>query len=264
MKKLILSDVHEELGGKMVDFAGYFMPVQYEGVNAEHLAVRENVGVFDVSHMGEVFVSCENALDFLQYITSNDVSKLKEGKVQYTYFPNTSGGIVDDLLVYKLAENEFMLVVNASNLEKDLAWINKHNSFGCTIANQSDDYSLFAVQGPNSIELLQQLTQVNLSEIKYYNFKIGTIAGIDNVIQSPTGYTGEVCFELYVKNENALALWKAIFSTNIDVKPIGLAARDTLRLEKGFCLYGNDINESTSPIEAGLGWITKFTKNFIS
>ncbi len=264
MKKLVLSDVHEELSGKMVDFAGYFMPVLYEGVNAEHLTVRENVGVFDVSHMGEVFVSGENALDFLQYITSNDVSKLKEGKVQYTYFPNTSGGIVDDLLVYKLADNEFMLVVNASNLEKDLAWINKHNSFGCTIDNQSDNYSLFAVQGPNSIELLQQITQVNLSEIKYYNFKIGTIAGIENVILSRTGYTGEVGFELYVKNENALALWKAIFSTDIDVKPIGLAARDTLRLEKGFCLYGNDINESTSPIEAGLGWITKFTKNFIN
>jgi aminomethyltransferase len=264
MKKLVLSDVHEELSGKMFDFAGYFMPVLYEGVNAEHLTVRENVGVFDVSHMGEVFVSGENALDFLQYITSNDVSKLKEGKVQYTYFPNTSGGIVDDLLVYKLADNEFMLVVNASNLEKDLAWINKHNSFGCTIDNQSDNYSLFAVQGPNSIELLQQITQVNLSEIKYYNFKIGTIAGIENVILSRTGYTGEVGFELYVKNENALALWKAIFSTDIDVKPIGLASRDTLRLEKGFCLYGNDINESTSPIEAGLGWITKFTKNFIN
>ena len=264
MKKLVLSDVHEELSGKMVDFAGYFMPVLYEGVNIEHLTVRENVGVFDVSHMGEIFIAGEKSEELLQYITSNDVSKLKEGKVQYTYFPNTSGGIVDDLLVYKLAENEFMLVVNASNLEKDLAWINKYNSFGCTIDNQSDNYSLFAVQGPNAIELLQQITQVNLSEIKYYNFKIGTIAGIENVILSRTGYTGEVGFELYVKNENALALWKAIFSTDIDVKPIGLAARDTLRLEKGFCLYGNDINESTSPIEAGLGWITKFTKNFIN
>ena len=264
MKKLILSDVHEELGGKMVDFAGYFMPIQYEGVNAEHLAVRENVGVFDVSHMGEVFVSGENALDFLQYITSNDVSKLIPGKVQYTCLPNEQYGIVDDFLLYMIAENNYLLVVNASNIEKDLAWINKHNSFGCTIANQSDDYSLFAVQGSNAIELLQQLTQVNLSEIKYYNFKIGTIAGIENVILSRTGYTGEVGFELYVKNENAIALWKAIFSTDIDVKPIGLAARDTLRLEKGFCLYGNDINESTSPIEAGLGWITKFTKKFIN
>ena len=264
MKKLILSDVHEELGGKMVDFAGYFMPVQYEGVNAEHLAVRENVGVFDVSHMGEVFVSGENALDFLQYITSNDVSKLIPGKVQYTCLPNKQCGIVDDFLLYMIAENNYLLVVNASNMEKDLAWINKHNSFDCAIANQSDNYSLFAVQGPSSISLLQKLTDVNLTEIKYYNFKIGTIAGLENVILSRTGYTGEIGFELYVKNEDAKQLWEAIFSTDIDVKPIGLAARDTLRLEKGFCLYGNDINESTSPIEAGLGWITKFTKKFIN
>ena len=264
MKKLILSDVHEELGGKMVDFAGYFMPVQYEGVNAEHLAVRENVGVFDVSHMGEVFVSGENALDFLQYITSNDVSKLIPGKVQYTCLPNKQCGIVDDFLLYMIAENNYLLVVNASNMEKDLAWINKHNSFDCAIANQSDNYSLFAVQGPSSISLLQKLTDVNLTEIKYYNFKIGTIAGLENVILSRTGYTGEIGFELYVKNEDAKQLWEAIFSTDMNVKPIGLAARDTLRLEKGFCLYGNDINESTSPIEAGLGWITKFTKNFIN
>ncbi len=264
MKKLILSDVHEELGGKMVDFAGYFMPVQYEGVNAEHLAVRENVGVFDVSHMGEVFVSGENALDFLQYITSNDVSKLIPGKVQYTCLPNKQCGIVDDFLLYMIAENNYLLVVNASNMEKDLAWINKYNSFDCAIANQSDNYSLFAVQGPSSISLLQKLTDVNLTEIKYYNFKIGTIAGLENVILSRTGYTGEIGFELYVKNEDAKQLWEAIFSTDMNVKPIGLAARDTLRLEKGFCLYGNDINESTSPIEAGLGWITKFTKKFIN
>jgi len=264
MKKLVLSDVHEELSGKMIDFAGYLMPVQYEGVNAEHLTVRENVGVFDVSHMGEIFIAGEKSEELLQYITSNDVSKLKEGKVQYTYFPNTSGGIVDDLLVYKLADNEFMLVVNASNLEKDLSWINSHNTFGCAIDNQSDNYSLFAVQGPQSIALLQELTDVNLSEIKYYNFKMGTIAGIENVILSRTGYTGEIGFELYVKNEYAIQLWQAIFSTDIDVKPIGLAARDTLRLEKGFCLYGNDIDETTSPIEAGLSWITKFTKDFIN
>ena len=249
---------------KLIEFCGYEMPLYYSTIIREHNAIRRYAGVFDVSHMGEIFIAGEKAEELLQYITSNDVSKLNEGKVQYSYFPNTSGGIVDDLLVYKLAENEFMLVVNASNLEKDLVWINKHNSFGCTIDNQSDDYSLFAVQGPNSIELLQQITQVNLEEIKYYNFKIGTIAGIENVILSRTGYTGEVGFELYVKNENAIALWKAIFSTDIDVKPIGLAARDTLRLEKGFCLYGNDINESTSPIEAGLGWITKFTKKFIN
>ena len=264
MKKLVLSDVHEELSGKMIDFAGYLMPVQYEGVNAEHLTVRENVGVFDVSHMGEIFIAGEKSEELLQYITSNDVSKLEEGKVQYTYFPNTSGGIVDDLLVYKLADNEFMLVVNASNLEKDLSWINSHNTFGCAIDNQSDNYSLFAVQGPQSIALLQELTDVNLSEIKYYNFKMGTIAGIENVILSRTGYTGEIGFELYVKNEYAIQLWQAIFSTDIDVKPIGLAARDTLRLEKGFCLYGNDIDETTSPIEAGLSWITKFTKDFIN
>ena len=264
MKKLILSDTHEGLGAKMVDFAGYYLPLQYDGITSEHLAVRESVGVFDVSHMGEVFVKGEKAEEFLQYITSNDVSKLTSGKVQYTCLPNENGGIVDDFLLYMIEANHYLLVVNASNLEKDLDWINKHNSFGCTIANQSDDYSLFAVQGSNAIELLQQLTQVNLSEIKYYNFKIGTIAGIENVILSRTGYTGEVGFELYVKNEDAKQLWEAIFSTDIDVKPIGLAARDTLRLEKGFCLYGNDINESTSPIEAGLGWITKFTKKFIN
>ena len=264
MKQLILSEIHKGLGAKMVDFAGYYMPVQYEEVNVEHLAVRENVGVFDVSHMGEVFVSGKNALDFLQYITSNDVSKLIPGKVQYTCLPNKQCGIVDDFLLYMIAENNYLLVVNASNMEKDLAWINKHNSFDCAIANQSDNYSLFAVQGPFSISLLQKLTDVNLTEIKYYNFKIGTIAGLENVILSRTGYTGEIGFELYVKNEDAKQLWEAIFSTDMNVKPIGLAARDTLRLEKGFCLYGNDINESTSPIEAGLGWITKFTKTFIN
>jgi aminomethyltransferase len=265
MKELVLSDIHENLGGKMVEFAGYKMPVQYtDGVIAEHHTVRQSVGVFDVSHMGEVFVSGENSLDFLQYITTNDVSVLQPGQVQYTCLPNDTGGIVDDFLLYMLAKNNYLLVVNASNLEKDLAWINKHNSFGCTIDNQSDNYSLLAVQGPKSIQLLQELTAVNLSEIKYYNFQIGTIAGIDNVILSRTGYTGEIGFELYVKNENVRKLWDALFSTSIQMKAIGLAARDTLRLEKGFCLYGNDINETTSPIEAGLGWITKFTKEFIN
>ena len=264
MKKLILSDKHESLGGKMVEFAGYLMPVQYEGVKAEHASVRDSVGVFDVSHMGEIFVSGKNSEDFLQYITSNDVSKLTVGKVQYSCFPNNKGGIVDDLLVYKIEENEYMLVVNASNLEKDWEWINSHNTFGVTLENKSDDYSLLAVQGPNSIELLQQLTSVNLPEIKYYNFRIGEIAGIENVILSRTGYTGELGFELYVKNEDTIQLWKKLFSTNTELMPIGLAARDTLRLEKGFCLYGNDINETTSPIEAGLGWITKFTKEFIN
>ena len=264
MKKLVLSDKHESLGGKMVEFAGYLMPVQYEGVKVEHASVRDSVGVFDVSHMGEIFVSGKNSEDFLQYITSNDVSKLTVGKVQYSCFPNNKGGIVDDLLVYKIEENEYMLVVNASNLEKDWEWINSHNTFGVALENKSDDYSLLAVQGPNSIKLLQQLTSVNLLEIKYYNFRIGEIAGIENVILSRTGYTGELGFELYVKNEDTIQLWKKLFSTNTELMPIGLAARDTLRLEKGFCLYGNDINEETSPIEAGLGWITKFTKEFIN
>ncbi|MDC3306270.1 glycine cleavage system aminomethyltransferase GcvT, partial [Flavobacteriales bacterium] len=203
-------------------------------------------------------------LDFLQYITSNDVSKLTPGKIQYTCLPNADGGIVDDFLLYMLEENSYLLVVNASNMEKDLAWINKHNTFGCTINNQSDNYSLLAVQGPKSIELLQELTNVNMSDIKYYNFKTGSISGVDDVILSRTGYTGEIGFELYVKNEDVKQLWEALFTTSIEMKPIGLAARDTLRLEKGFCLYGNDINDTTSPIEAGLGWITKFTKEFIN
>ena len=265
MKKLVLSDLHESLGGKMVEFAGYKMPVQYaDGVKLEHQTVREAVGVFDVSHMGEVFISGDKALDFLQYITSNDVSKLIPGKVQYTCLPNTEGGIVDDFLLYMIAKNNYLLVVNASNMEKDLDWLNKHNSFGCKIDNQSDNYSLLAVQGPKSIELLQELTSEDLLEIKYYNFKVGSIAGIDEVILSRTGYTGEIGFELYVKNESVKQLWDALFATTIDIKAIGLAARDTLRLEKGFCLYGNDINDTTSPIEAGLGWITKFTKEFVN
>ena len=248
----------------MVEFSGYNMPVQYEGVKSEHHTVRNEVGVFDVSHMGEVFVSGENSLDFLQYITTNDVSNLNPGKIQYTCLPNSEGGIVDDFLLYMISKNSYLLVVNASNMEKDLAWINKHNTFGCFVDNQSDNYSLLAVQGPKTIKLLQELTNINLSEIKYYNFKIGAIAEIEDVIISRTGYTGEIGFELYVKNESTKKLWDAIFSTSVELKPIGLAARDTLRLEKGFCLYGNDISDSTSPIEAGLGWITKFTKKFIN
>jgi aminomethyltransferase len=264
MKKLVLSDLHESIGGKMVDFAGYYMPVQYEGVKAEHYAVRNEVGVFDVSHMGEIFVKGVEAEDFLQYVTSNDVSKLTPGKIQYSCMPNGEGGIVDDLLVYKLSESSYLLVVNSSNLEKDWAWLNTNNKWGCELNNVSDEYSLLAVQGPQSIALLQELTDVDLSDIKYYNFKIGSMAGIDEIILSRTGYTGEIGFELYVKNEDAKQLWDAIFNTSVKLKPIGLAARDTLRLEKGFCLYGNDINEKTSPIEAGLGWITKFTKTFIN
>ena len=265
MKKLVLSDVHEKMGGKMIDFSGYHMPVQYlDGVKVEHFTVRNQVGVFDVSHMGEIFISGEKALNLIQYITSNDVSVLVPGKVQYTCFPNADGGIVDDFLLYMLADNSYLLVVNATNIEKDLAWINQHNTYGCEVNNESDNYSLLAVQGPKSIKLLQELTEINLSEIKYYNFKIGNISGINNVILSRTGYTGELGFELYVKNKDVKALWGAIFSTSVDIKPIGLAARDTLRLEKGFCLYGNDIDDTTSPIEAGLGWITRFTKKFVN
>ena len=263
MKKLILSELHENLGAKMVNFVGYHMPIQYSlGVKEEHRIVREEVGVFDVSHMGEVFVSGEKSLEFLQGITSNDVSKLSPGKVQYTCLPNDEGGIVDDFLLYMLEINSYMLVFNASNIAKDLVWITDKNSFGCQIDNQSDNYSLLAVQGPKTIDLLQELTNTNLSEIRYYNFKIGEIAGVDDVILSRTGYTGELGFELYVKNEHVKKLWEALFCTSIPLEPIGLAARDTLRLEKGFCLYGNDINDFTSPIEAGLGWITKFTKSF--
>lgn len=263
MKKLVLSDLHKNIGGKMIDFAGYYMPVQYEGVKAEHQTVRTEVGVFDVSHMGEIFVKGAEAEDFLQYITSNDISQLSPGKIQYSCMPNGKGGIVDDLLVYKLAESSYLLVVNASNLDKDWAWLNENNKWDCELTNSSDKYSLLAVQGPKSIALLQELTDVDLSAIKYYNFKIGSIAGIDEVILSRTGYTGEIGFELYVKNESAKQLWGAIFNTSVELKPIGLAARDTLRLEKGFCLYGNDISDTTSPIEAGLGWITKFTKDFV-
>ncbi len=265
MKELVLYKLHKRIGGKMVDFAGYKMPVQYkEGIKIEHQTVRKSVGVFDVSHMGEVFVSGKNALDLLQYITTNDVSKLSPGKIQYTCLPNANGGIVDDLLLYMISENHYLLVVNASNIDKDLAWLKKHNTFGCKINNQSNNYSLLAVQGPKSVNLLQELTSMNLAVIKYYNFKIGSIADIDDIIISRTGYTGEVGFELYVKNEDVHKLWSALFNTSIKIKPVGLGARNTLRLEKGYCLYGNDINDHTSPIEAGLGWITKFTKKFIN
>ena len=264
MKKLFLSNAHESLNAKMVDYAGFYMPVQYDGVISEHLSVRHNVGVFDVSHMGEIFVSGEGAKEFLQYITSNDISKLGDGKVQYSCLPNLEGGIIDDILVYMINTTSFMLVVNASNIEKDLAWLNTHNSYDCKIDDKSSQYSLLAVQGPNSLELLKELTAIDLTTLKYYTFLRGTISGIEDVIISRTGYTGELGFELYVLNENVLSLWNSLFSTQIDLKPIGLAARNTLRLEKGFCLYGNDINDNTSPLEAGLGWITKLSTNFIN
>tara|TARA_B100000902_G_C27315309_1_gene920954 strand:- start:1934 stop:3010 length:1077 start_codon:yes stop_codon:yes gene_type:complete len=265
MKKLILYNEHVVLGGKMIDFAGYMMPVQYtDGVLKEHNTVRNMVGVFDVSHMGEIFISGKKSLDFLQYITSNNVEVLEPGQVQYTYLPNTDNGIVDDLLLYKLNENRYLLVVNAANIEKDIAWLNKHNTFDCIIDNQSENYSLLAVQGPKSVDLLQELTDVDLSKIKYYNFQIDTISGVDDVIISRTGYTGELGFELYVRNNHVKVVWNSLFATSIKIKPIGLAARDTLRLEKGFCLYGNDIDDYTSPIEAGLGWVTKYKSKFIN
>jgi aminomethyltransferase len=263
MIDLTLTHVHKALNAKMVDYAGFNMPVQYEGVISEHLAVRDNVGVFDVSHMGEIFISGDGADNFLQYITSNDVSKLYNGKVQYSCLPNNNG-IVDDILVYKIDINSYLLVVNASNIKKDLDWLNTNNSFGCNIDNKSNDYSLLAVQGPKSLELLNKLSNEELNDIEYYNFIIGNVSGIDNIIISRTGYTGELGFELYVKNENALDLWNSLFSLDIEVKPIGLAARNTLRLEKGFCLYGNDIDDNTSPLEANLGWITKLNTEFIN
>lgn len=265
MKNIELNDLHVELGAKMVPFAGYNMPLQYEGLNVEHVQVRNKVGIFDVSHMGEFFVSGEGALEFLQKVTTNDVSKLTDGKVQYSCMPNDKGGIVDDLLVYRIAENEYMLVVNASNIEKDWNWLSSHNETGAVMTNESDNYSLFAVQGPDAVKALQSLTDINLEEMVYYTFDRGTFAGVDNVFVSATGYTGSGGFEIYVKNEDALKVWNKIMEAGAthDIKPIGLAARDTLRLEKGFCLYGNDIDDTTSPIEAGLGWITKFTKDFI-
>ena len=237
----------------MINFAGYKMPVQYsEGVIEEHNYVRNNVGVFDVSHMGEIFISGKESNKLLQFITSNDVDKLVPGKVQYSCFPNKQGGIVDDLLLYMLATDRYLLVVNATNIEKDINWIKSHNTFKCTIEDHSKNYSLLAVQGPKSINLLQEITSIDLSRINYYNFKVGCIAEINDVILSRTGYTGEIGYELYVKNKDVKKLWNALFNTSIIIKPIGLAARDTLRLEKGFCLYGNDINDTTSPIEAGL------------
>lgn len=266
LKKIALNDIHIQLGGKMVPFAGFNMPVQYSNLIQEHNAVRNSVGVFDVSHMGEFLLKGEKALDLIQLITSNDASKLTDGKVQYSCMPNDKGGIVDDLLVYRWNQNEYYLVVNAGNIEKDWNWIQKHNTFGVEMQNMSDGLSLFAVQGPNATKTLQKITDINLSEIEYYNYTAGSMAGIDDIIISNTGYTGAGGFELYVWNKDAIRLWDAIFEAGKEfgIIPCGLGARDTLRLEKGFCLYGNDINDSTSPIEAGLGWITKFTKPFVN
>jgi aminomethyltransferase len=266
MKKIALNDIHHSLKAKMVPFAGFDMPVSYEGVNIEHETVRKDVGVFDVSHMGEFLISGEHALELIQKISSNDASKLVDGKAQYSCMPNEDGGIVDDLLIYRMNEDKYILVVNASNLEKDWNWIAKHNTMGATMKDLSDEYSLLAIQGPKAADAMQSLTDVNLKDIKFYTFEVAEFAGVKNVIISATGYTGSGGFEIYFKNEDAETIWNKIFEAGADfgIKPIGLAARDTLRLEMGYCLYGNDIDDTTSPIEAKLGWITKFTKDFIN
>lgn len=264
MKNTALTEKHIALGAKMVPFAGYNMPVTYEGINAEHATVRNGVGVFDVSHMGEFILKGENALDLIQRVTSNDASKLYNGKVQYSCLPNKDGGIVDDLLVYKIDEKTYMLVVNASNIEKDWNWIQQFNSKDVEMHNISDQTSLLAIQGPKAADALQTLTDVDLASMEYYTFVKGTFAGVDNVVISATGYTGAGGFEIYFENQYADQIWDAIFKAGApyNIQPIGLGARDTLRLEMGFCLYGNDIDDTTSPIEAGLGWITKFSKSF--
>lgn len=264
MKNTALTDKHIALGAKMVPFAGFNMPVQYEGVNAEHETVRNAVGVFDVSHMGEFVLRGPNAEALIQKFASNDVSVLFDGKAQYSCMPNGKGGIVDDLIIYRVNANEFFIVVNASNIEKDWNWISSLNDLGVEMENLSDAYSLLAIQGPKAAEAMQSLTDVNLKDMVYYTFTHGTFAGIENVMISATGYTGSGGFEIYVKNEDINHVWDKVFEAGADfgIKPIGLAARDTLRLEMGFCLYGNDIDDTTSPLEAGLGWITKFTKDF--
>jgi aminomethyltransferase len=263
-KKIPLHHVHEQLGGKMIPFAGFIMPVRYSSDIEEHMAVRQGVGVFDVSHMGEFKIEGPQALDLIQRVTSNDASKLVDGQAQYSCLPNETGGIVDDLIVYKIKDNDYLLVVNASNIEKDWNWIAARNTQGATMKNISDSMCLFAVQGPKATGVLQKLTKTDLSTIAYYHFSIGEFAGVPNVIMSNTGYTGAGGFEIYCAAADAEKIWKAIFEAGREetIKPIGLGARDTLRLEMGFCLYGNDIDETTSPLEAGLGWITKFTKPF--
>ncbi|MAP55998.1 glycine cleavage system aminomethyltransferase GcvT [Altibacter sp.] len=266
MKQTALSQVHEQLGAKMVPFAGYNMPVSYEGVVAEHETVRKGVGVFDVSHMGEFLITGPKALELIQHVTSNDASKLVDGQAQYSCLPNASGGIVDDLIVYRLDAEKWLLVVNASNIDKDWDWISKHNTMGAEMRNLSEDFSLLAIQGPKAVEAMQSLTSVDLSEIKFYTFKVADFAGIEHVIISATGYTGSGGFEIYCKNSEVAQVWDKVMEAGakFGIKPIGLAARDTLRLEMGYCLYGNDIDDTTSPIEAGLGWITKFTKDFVN
>ncbi len=263
MHQTYFHGIHLSYKAKMAEFAGFDMPIEYTGIKDEHLTVRNGVGVFDVSHMGEIWVKGTSALAFLQKVTTNDVAALQPGQAQYSCFPNGKGGIVDDLLVYYFSEGNYLLVVNAANVEKDWNWLVAQNNLDATLKNASDSTSQLAVQGPKAIEVLQKLTDVNLSAIKYYTFVVGEMAGVKEVIISATGYTGAGGFELYFDNEHAEFMWNAIFEAGKDqgIKPIGLAARDTLRLEMGFCLYGNDIDDTTSPIEAGLGWITKFNDN---
>ena len=264
MKNTALTATHEALGAKMVPFAGYNMPVQYEGVNIEHETVRKAVGVFDVSHMGEFLIEGPKALDLIQKVSSNDASKLDIGKAQYSCLPNDDGGVVDDLIIYKIKDETYLLVVNASNIEKDWNWIASKNDVGADMRDLSEDYSLLAIQGPKAVEAMQSLSSHNLSAINFYNFVVGDFAGIEHVIISATGYTGSGGFEIYCKNSEVKQIWDKVLEAGADfgIKPIGLAARDTLRLEMGYCLYGNDIDDTTSPIEAGLGWVCKFNKTF--
>jgi len=263
MKNTAFTKYHIELGAKMAPFAGYNMPIQFEGINAEHITVRTGVGVFDVSHMGEFWVRGPKAFDLVQYLTSNDVATLFNGKVQYSCFPNNEGGIVDDLLVYKFSDVEYLLVVNASNIEKDWNWVNSNNKFGAELLNASDYTAQLAVQGPKALEAMQKLTATTITDMEYYTFKVINFAGVADILFSTTGYTGSGGCEIYMKNEDADKIYKAVFEAGKDynIKNIGLGARDTLRLESGFCLYGNDLDDGISPIEAGLGWITKFVKN---
>ena len=264
MKDTALSATHKALGAKMVPFAGYNMPVQYEGVNAEHETVRNAVGVFDVSHMGEFLIEGPHALELIQKVSSNDASKLEIGKAQYSCLPNDDGGVVDDLIIYMVEEETYLLVVNASNIEKDWNWISSKNDVGATMRDLSEGYSLLAIQGPKAVEAMQSLSSHDLSAIKFYNFIVGDFAGIEHVIISATGYTGSGGFEIYCKNTEVKQVWDKVMEAGAayGIKPIGLAARDTLRLEMGYCLYGNDIDDTTSPIEAGLGWVCKFNKDF--
>jgi aminomethyltransferase len=269
MKNTPFTQKHIDLGAKMAEFAGYNMPISYTGINEEHATVRNNAGVFDVSHMGEFILKGPDALDLIQRVTSNDASKLTDGKAQYSCLPNNEGGIVDDLLVYCIEEGKvYMLVVNASNIEKDWNWISSHNTKGVEMHNISDKTALLAVQGPKAVQYMQTLTDMDITNLKYYTFAKGTFAGIENVLVSATGYTGAGGVEIYFedKDGDGEKMWNAVFAAGAagGMKPIGLAARDTLRLEMGFCLYGNDIDDTTSPLEAGLGWITKFTKDFTS